>query len=80
MTPKRTPKNSSFEETLKRLETIVESLEGGSVSLDQALELYEEGIKLSRECADKLKSAEQRIRKLTKDAGGQFALTDLKDA
>lgn len=79
MTPKRIPKTSSFEETLKRLEAIVESLEGGSVSLDRALELYEEGIKLSRECADKLKSAEQRIRKLTKEAGGQFALTDLKD-
>ena len=80
MTAKRTARTSSFEDTLKRLEAIVESLEGGSVSLDEALDLYEEGIKLSRECAERLRSAEQRIRKLTKDAGGQFALNNMNNA
>ena len=77
MTTKKTSKNS-FEESLKRLEKIVESLEQGKVTLDEAVELYEEGIRLSRLCGEKLKSAELRIKKLTKDMNGQFQLLDLE--
>jgi exodeoxyribonuclease VII small subunit len=68
MVTKKTQK-TSFESSLKRLETIVEALEGGKVSLDEAVDLYEEGIKLSRECAEKLKATELKIRKLSKTAG-----------
>jgi exodeoxyribonuclease VII small subunit len=68
MVTKKTQK-ASFEASLKRLEAIVEALEGGKVSLDDAVDLYEEGIKISRECADKLKATELRIRKLAKSAG-----------
>jgi exodeoxyribonuclease VII small subunit len=75
MTTKRIPKNS-FEESLKRLEKIVDSLERGEVTIDEALDLYEEGMKLSKSCAEKLKIAEMRIKKLTKEMDGQFKLLD----
>jgi exodeoxyribonuclease VII small subunit len=67
----------SFESSLKRLEDIVESLEQGKVSLDEAVGLYEEGIQLSKECAEKLKATELKIRKLAKSVGGDFEVTDL---
>lgn len=75
MTGKKTSKNS-FEESLKRLERIVESLEQGKVTLDEAVDLYEEGIRLSKLCSQKLKSVELKIKKLTKDMNGQFQLLD----
>jgi exodeoxyribonuclease VII small subunit len=67
-------KNSkgTLESSLKRLEEIVESLENGEVSLDDALSLYEEGINISKACAEKLKNAELKIRKLSKDVEKQF--------
>jgi exodeoxyribonuclease VII small subunit len=68
MSTKRAQKGS-FESSLKRLEEIVDSLEAGKVSLDEAVELYEEGIRLSRECAERLKATELKIRKLAKSAG-----------
>ena len=46
--------------------------------LDDALKLYEEGIQLSKACAEKLKAAEMRIKKLAKNADGQFVLEDLE--
>ena len=67
----------SFESALKRLESIVESLEQGKVSLDEAVNLYEEGIQLSKECAEKLKATELRIKKLAKSVGGNFEVTDV---
>jgi exodeoxyribonuclease VII small subunit len=79
MPGKKTHKDS-FEDSLKRLETIVESLEGGKVSLDDAVALYEEGIKLSRECAERLRATELRIRKLAKAAGEDFEVTDTEES
>ena len=67
----------SFEGSLKRLEAIVESLEQGKVSLDEAVGLYEEGIQLSRECAEKLRATELKIRKLAKSVDGDLDVTDL---
>ena len=64
-----------LEESLKRLEAIVEKLEQGEVSLDDAVELYEEGVNLSKDCAEKLKAVEMRIKKLSKNADGTFQLT-----
>jgi exodeoxyribonuclease VII small subunit len=54
-------------------------LEGGKVSLDEAVELYEEGIKLSRECAERLKATELKIRKLAKMAGDDLEVTDVEE-
>ena len=77
MSARKTSKGS-FEDSLNRLEKIVESLEQGQVPLDDALNLYEEGIQLSKACAEKLKAAEMRIKKLAKNADGQFVLEDLE--
>ena len=60
-----------FETALKRLEEIVRKLETGDLSLDSALELFEEGIKLSRFCHTKLQAAERRVDILLKDGSGQ---------
>ncbi|HCA80123.1 MAG TPA: exodeoxyribonuclease VII small subunit [Bacteroidetes bacterium] len=79
MVTKKTQKGS-FESSLKRLEAIVESLEGGKVPLDEAVELYEEGIKLSRECAEKLRATELKIRKLAKAAGEDFEVSEAEEA
>ncbi len=77
---KKNVKTGTFEDALRRLEEIVESLEQGTVPLDRALDLYEEGVLLSKECADRLKSAEQRIKKLTKAADGTFTESELDEA
>ena len=59
----------SFEEALERLETIVEELEGGSLSLEQSLARYEEGMRLSRRLTQTLDQAEKRIERLVEEGG-----------
>ena len=59
-----------FESALKSLEEIVAQLEAGDLSLDRALELFEEGIKLSRFCSSKLEEAERKVEILIKSANG----------
>jgi len=54
----------SFEEALSRLEEIVTKLEDNAISLEDTLELYEEGIKLSKICTESLEQAELRIEKV----------------
>jgi exodeoxyribonuclease VII small subunit len=76
MTAKRT-QSGSFEDALRRLEEIVNKLEEGEVPLDRAMDLYEEGVKLSKACTDRLKSAELRLKKLSKSAEGSFDLTEM---
>jgi exodeoxyribonuclease VII small subunit len=55
-----------FEKKLKRLEDIVHNMEEGEIPLEKSLELFEEGVKLSRECQSQLSLAEQKIQKLLK--------------
>ena len=62
----------SFEEALARLENIVRMLESGDAALDQSLAIFEEGISLVKTCNEKLESAEQRIKILTKGADGDL--------
>lgn len=57
---------------LDRLQEIADQLEQGSVPLDTALTLYEEGVALAKQCADKLAGAESKLRELTKTADGLF--------
>jgi exodeoxyribonuclease VII small subunit len=59
----------TFEEALERLETIVEELEAGSLSLDQSLARYEEGMRLSRRLTRTLDQAEKRIERLVEEGG-----------
>ena len=50
-----------FEDSIKELEKIVESLEKGDCGLSESLDLFEKGIKLSKECIDMLDKAEKRV-------------------
>ncbi len=59
-----------FEKALEKLEKIVQDLETGDISLDDALKKYEEGIKLSRACQQKLAQAEKKIEILIKTPAG----------
>lgn len=63
-----------FEEALKKLERIVQDLEKGNLSLDEALKKYQEGIELSRLCTQKLETAKKKIDILTKNKKGEFEL------
>jgi exodeoxyribonuclease VII small subunit len=62
--PSATPSGVSFEKGLERLQAIVKELEGGQLSLDQSLSLFEEGVKLTKECQGQLTSAEQKVQTL----------------
>ncbi len=67
----------SFEKKLSRLEEIVQKMESGEMSLDESLSLFEEGVKLSRECGRELNEAEQKVKKLVGvDATGEPIVED----
>lgn len=57
----------NFESALEKLESIVDELEKGNLTLDEALAHYEEGVRLSRFCANKLKEVEGRIEMIVKE-------------
>jgi len=63
------PKN--FETSLEELERIVRELEQGELTLEKSLELFEQGVKLSRECQERLNQAERRIEILMRDNQGR---------
>jgi exodeoxyribonuclease VII small subunit len=68
-----------FEEALKKLEKIVEDLEQGDLSLDEALKKYQEGIELSRVCYLRLENAKKKIDILIKNKKGEFEFKPLED-
>jgi exodeoxyribonuclease VII small subunit len=65
---------ASFEESLKKLETIVARLEEGDLPLDESLKLFEEGVTLSTACKQELDSAEGNIQMLVKQRDGSQKL------
>jgi len=62
----------NFEQALDRLEEIVRMLEQGEMPLDEALEVFEEGVRLSRFCHGKLRRAEQRVEILLRNEDGEI--------
>jgi len=68
---KREAQSKSFEASLMALEKIVRELERGDLALERSLELFEEGVRLSRECQERLTSAERRIELLLQDNEGR---------
>ncbi|MFA4888873.1 MAG: exodeoxyribonuclease VII small subunit [Candidatus Omnitrophota bacterium] len=68
-----------FEEVLKKLEKIVEDLEKGDLPLDEALKKYQDGIELSRLCAQRLDNAKKKIEVLAKTKLGEFELKPLDE-
>ena len=73
---KKNPAKHTFEQSLRKLEEIVEQLEQGNVPLEDAITMYEEGLTLSKECVDKLTQAELKLKRLSKDMEGTFRLLD----
>ena len=67
----------TFESSLAELEKIVEQLEDGDLPLEESLKLFETGVKLSRECRERLTDAERRIEVLMKDGNGNLNLSEL---
>jgi exodeoxyribonuclease VII small subunit len=63
---------SSFEESLKKLESIVETLEKGDLSLEDSIKLFEEGTVLSAACKKELDEAEGKVQLLIKQRDGSF--------
>ncbi len=63
-----------LEKSLSQLETLVKELESGDLPLEKAMQKFEQGIKLTRNCQTALKDAEQRVEVLLKSAGGEEAL------
>ncbi len=61
----------SFEEALRNLERVVRALELGEVPLEEALELFQEGVGLVKICSSKLEEAEKRIQLLLEGTNGQ---------
>jgi exodeoxyribonuclease VII small subunit len=70
---------NTFEQSLNDLERIVRQLEEGDLPLEDSLKLFEEGIKLSRECRERLTNAERRIQVLMKDANGNLGLQSMEE-
>jgi exodeoxyribonuclease VII small subunit len=60
----------TFEDSLSQLESIVEALESGDLSLEKAIKTFEEGVRLSRFCFEKLDETEKKINLLLKDQDG----------
>ncbi len=69
----------SFEEALKRIEEILKQLENKELDLEEAINLYEEGLKLIHFCEEKLKNARTRIEVILKDKE-EFKLENLDKA
>jgi exodeoxyribonuclease VII small subunit len=65
---------NTFEASLKELERIVKQLEEGDMPLEESLKLFETGVRLSRECRERLNNAERRIEVLMKEADGSISL------
>ena len=75
----KTAAPSSFEAQLATLERIVRELERGDLPLEQSLDLFEQGVRLSRECQERLNEAERRIEVLLKDDDGRTFASALGD-
>jgi exodeoxyribonuclease VII small subunit len=70
----------SFEASLEALEQIVQQLERGDLALEKSLELFEQGIGLSRQCQERLNQAERRIEILLRDNQGHPVVSAFEEA
>ncbi|MBA3354483.1 MAG: exodeoxyribonuclease VII small subunit [Pyrinomonadaceae bacterium] len=74
------PQPRTFEASLEALEQIVRELEEGDLALEKSLELFEQGIRLSRECQERLSQAERRIEVLLRDNQGRPVVAPFEDS
>jgi exodeoxyribonuclease VII small subunit len=68
---------AGFEEHLTQLETVVERLEKGDLTLDESVRLFEEGMKLSQACKTELEQAEGRVQVLVEGKGGAMQVAEM---
>lgn len=68
----------SFDDGLERLEALVQQLEGGSLTLEDALQRFEEGIGLSKELQQQLADAHRRVEVLKQSLGGEYRAEPLE--
>jgi exodeoxyribonuclease VII small subunit len=66
----------SFEDSLKKLESIVDRLEKGDLSLEESLKLFEEGVELSTSCKKELDAAEGKVQMLLKQRDGSLKVEE----
>ena len=71
-------KSYSFETSLNKLEKLVEKMEGGDLPLEESLKIFEEGVKLTRECQQALANAEQKVKLLMQESG-EISSTDFAE-
>lgn len=62
----------TFEQSIKQLERIVQELEGGDLPLETAIKKFEEGMKLTKFCSEKLDETEKKVSILLKNAEGRI--------
>ncbi|MEM7244308.1 MAG: exodeoxyribonuclease VII small subunit [Acidobacteriota bacterium] len=77
---KKKTEEPSFEDALTRLESIVDELEGGELTLERSLELFEEGVVLGQRCNQQLDAAESKITVLIESARGRVDEVELEEA
>lgn len=71
--PGKTPK--TFEDSLEKLEKIINKLESGDLALDKAFEYYKEGMDLSLFCSEELKRVEKEVLQIQKKQNGEFDIS-----
>jgi len=71
------PEKMKFEEAMDELELIVGQMEEGGFSLDESIDKFERGIRLSQVCAKQLEKAELKVEKLTRTASGDLEVVPL---
>ena len=68
----------SFEEAMEKLEALVEKLEGGDVPLEKAINYYQDGMKLSKLCSEKLNRVETQMQQIVNE-NGEFEPFDIQE-
>lgn len=70
---------TSFEDSLKKLEAIVEKMESGDLKLEDSLRLFEEGMKVTKECNARLNEIEKKVKALLKSATAKSKEDDTRE-
>lgn len=77
--PQESTELADFETSLDELETLVEQMESGDLSLEESLQAFERGVALTRSCQSALKSAELRVQKLTSTGATELTIGERED-
>jgi exodeoxyribonuclease VII small subunit len=78
MTEEETDGERTFEDAMKRLESIVVMLGAGNLSLEESLKIFEEGMGLCKFCNKALDEAEYKVEKLMEQEGGKIGVEEFK--